>query len=61
MVNTLKDLICQKENEKLQKVFEIHADKEENDFVKKKIDEWDVAMASAKVNREHHYFGGDFE
>ena len=61
MVNGVKDLITEKDNEMLQKVFDIYVDQEVNDFIKKKIVEWDFAMTSYEMNKKCYHFGGDFE
>ena len=54
VVNDLKALISQKDNEMLQNIFDIYADQEGNDFIKEKIEEWDFIITCA-------FFGGDFE
>ena len=47
-VNDLKDFIFKKDNDVLQKDFDIHTDQDVNDFIKEKIEEWDFCVG---INR----------
>ena len=38
--------------------FDIHINQEVDDFVKQKLEEWDFAMATTKMNKEHFCFYG---
>ena len=45
----------------LQNIFDIHEDKEVHDFIRENVEDWDCAMASTKMTKEHYGFGGDFD
>ena len=42
----------------LQTFFDVYINQEVDDFVKQKLEEWDFAMATTKMNKEHFRFYG---
>ena len=60
MVSDLKQFISQKDSDLLKKIA-IFVDQKVNEFIKKKIDEWDFVMVSMEMNKEHFHFGVVFE